>query len=157
MLNLVVNSVDIRLFLACIVCTVALVTLPLAIAIDYHFRQLWRKNAEIEARIMAKLDNLTANVTENSSAVASAVTLLGNLKSELDAAIAADDDGVALQALSDTLGASTRSLAAAVVANTPAAASGAADGATSSAHPDNAPPPATQPDPAGPVGGAPGA
>lgn len=71
-----------------------------------------------------QLDNLTAGVAANNSAIESAITLLGNLKAALDAAIASQptDDGAALQALSDSLGAEDAKLAAAVTANTPVAA-----------------------------------
>lgn len=70
-----------------------------------------------------QLDNLTAGVAANNSAIESAITLLGNLKAALDAAIAAQptDDGAALQALSDSIGAEDTKLAAALAANTPAA------------------------------------
>lgn len=72
----------------------------------------------------ATIANLTARVAENTSVVESAKTLVGNLKSELDAAIASSgtDNNAALQALSDTLGANDAALADAVVQNTPAAA-----------------------------------
>lgn len=68
--------------------------------------------------IMAVLDDLTANVTANTNAVQSAITLLQNLKAQLDAA---GTDPVKLQALSDALGKNDSDLAAAVAANTPAA------------------------------------
>lgn len=50
-------------------------------------------------------------------------TLLGTLKSELDAALADGDMG-RIQALSDKIGADTDALSAAITANTPAAPSG---------------------------------
>lgn len=70
-----------------------------------------------------ELDNLTAGVAANNSAIESAITLLANLKTALDAAIAKlpTDDGAALQALSDSLGTEDAKLAAAVAANTPVA------------------------------------
>lgn len=70
----------------------------------------------------ASLDALTAQVQANSDATASAVALLGALKADLDAAIASqpEDDGAALQALSDKLAADDKTLADAVVASTPA-------------------------------------
>lgn len=78
-----------------------------------------------EENIMAlDLTDLTARVSANTSAEASAATLLSSIKTELDTAIAAlptPADKVALQALSDQIGANTANLAAAVVANTPAA------------------------------------
>lgn len=69
------------------------------------------------------VDALTAQVQENADAEQSAITLLGNLKTELDAAIASQptDDGAALQSLTTKLGTSQAALAAAIVANTPAA------------------------------------
>lgn len=67
---------------------------------------------------MALLDDLTVNVTKNTDAVQSAITLLNNLKAQLDAA---GTDPVKLKALSDTLGKNDDDLAAAVAANTPAA------------------------------------
>jgi hypothetical protein len=70
--------------------------------------------------IMAALDDLKAAVTKDTDAENSAITLLQGLKTKLDAAIAAGDPA-ALKALSDQLGTNTTALAAAVVANTPAA------------------------------------
>lgn len=69
---------------------------------------------------MTALDDLKAAVAAEKTVTLSAVTLLVSLKGKLDAAIAADDDGVALEELSSELGASTSALAAAVTANTPA-------------------------------------
>ncbi len=71
-----------------------------------------------EKIIMADLSTITADVAANTDATQSAVTLLTNLKAELDAA---GTDPVALKALSDSLEANTQALAAAVTANTPAA------------------------------------
>jgi len=65
----------------------------------------------------AQLDQLTADVTANTSAVQSAIVLIQGLKAQLDAA---GTDPVALKALSDSLEASTQSLANAVAQNTPA-------------------------------------
>lgn len=73
---------------------------------------------EHERKIMAILDELTAQVTKNNDTIESAITLLGNIKALLDAA---GTDPVALKALSDSLGAEDDKLAAAIVANTPAA------------------------------------
>lgn len=66
-----------------------------------------------------ELDALRAQVARNSDVDASAITLLRGLKTALDAAIASGDPA-ALTALSNSLGASTDALAAAVVENTPA-------------------------------------
>jgi hypothetical protein len=65
----------------------------------------------------AELDALTAQVTSNTDAEASALTLLNNLHAML---IAAGTDPAALTALATTLKVSGDALAAAVVANTPA-------------------------------------
>lgn len=69
---------------------------------------------------MAVLDDLTSNVTATRDAEQSAVVLLGNLKTALDAAILSGNPQ-ALQALSDSLGTGKAALAAAIIANTPAA------------------------------------
>lgn len=74
---------------------------------------------------MAALDDLKANVQKNTDATASAVTLLGNLKTALDAAIASGDMSQ-VQALSDQIGTNDAALAAAVTANTPAVVPAAA-------------------------------
>jgi uncharacterized small protein (DUF1192 family) len=67
-----------------------------------------------------ELDALRAQVARNTDVDSAAVALLRGIKAKLDAAIAAGDPA-ALQALSDTLGSSTDSLAAAITENTPAA------------------------------------
>jgi hypothetical protein len=66
-------------------------------------------------------ENLTREVAENKTVMGSAATLLGNLKQRLDDAIASGDPAD-LQALSDELDTNSNALAAAVAANTPAAA-----------------------------------
>jgi hypothetical protein len=71
-----------------------------------------------ESKIMADLTALTAAVQRETDVEQSAVVLLQQLKSQLDAA---GTDPVALKALSDQLGSNADALAAAVVANTPAA------------------------------------
>jgi hypothetical protein len=71
-------------------------------------------------KIMAMLDALTAAVAAESQVVDSAVVLLQGLKAQLDAAIASGTDPVAIQAISDAIGAQTTKLADAVAANTPA-------------------------------------
>ena len=75
-------------------------------------------------KMSVQLDNLTKSVNDLIAVDESAIALLGNLKTELDAAIEAQksgDDGAALQALSDTLNAEKEKIAASIVANTPAA------------------------------------
>lgn len=69
-------------------------------------------------KAMALIDDVQAGVAANTDAIESAITLLGNLKSLLDAA---GTDPVKLQAIKDTLASEDAKLAAAVVANTPAA------------------------------------
>lgn len=64
------------------------------------------------------LTELTNEITENSDAVASAVTLIQRIADELAAAAT---DPAAVKALADQLSANTDALAAAVVAQTPAA------------------------------------
>lgn len=73
--------------------------------------------AQMENRIMAALDDLQAEVEENSTVIGSAVALLKGLKEKLDAA---GTDPVKLKALSDQLDAQNKALAEAVAANTPA-------------------------------------
>lgn len=68
-------------------------------------------------KIMATLDQLTADVAADTSAVNSAVTLINGLAQQIKDA---GTDPVALKALTDQLEANTASLSAAVVANTPA-------------------------------------
>ena len=70
--------------------------------------------------IMALIDDISADVASNTSAVGSAVTLLQNLSAAL---AAAGTDPVKLQAIKDALEKNTADLAAAVTANTPAAPS----------------------------------
>ena len=103
---------------------------------------------------MAKLDGLRAQIAQLKTVETSAVALLVGLKEKLDAAIAADDDGQALDELSAELGATTADLAAAVSANTPAQpptpAAGAATSNTAPTPTDQLPPdhPLAQPKPA---------
>lgn len=66
----------------------------------------------------SQLDTLTAQVTENTNTEASAVALLNNLH---DLLVAAGTDPVKLTELAGTLKGSSDALAAAIVANTPAA------------------------------------
>ena len=71
-----------------------------------------------ELKVSQQLDTLTAQVTANTSAEQSAITLLNNLHQLL---VDAGTDPAKLGALADTLKSSGDALAAAVVANTPAA------------------------------------
>lgn len=78
-----------------------------------------------ELQVMSKsFDDLKAQVAANTSATMSAISLIGGLSSQLSAAIAAQkagDDGAALDDLDAQLKGNTDALAAAVLANTPAA------------------------------------
>lgn len=71
-----------------------------------------------EQTIMTDLASITQAVQDNDNAEQAAITLLGNLH---DLLTAAGTDPVALQALADDLNTHKDALAAAVVANTPAA------------------------------------
>lgn len=81
---------------------------------------------------MAKIDDeiaaLQAEVTRETDVVASAVTLINGIQARIDAAVAAasaagatDAQLASIQAVSDSLKTNDDSLAAAVVAGTPAA------------------------------------
>lgn len=72
------------------------------------------------------LENLQAEVAQDTTVMGSAVTLIQGIKAQLDAAIAANGagDSTQLDALSASLGASRESLAAAITANTPVATPG---------------------------------
>ena len=75
---------------------------------------------KLEKHMSAELDDLTAKVTASGDATDAAVILLTGLKAALDAAIASGNPA-ALTALSASLGTNTDELAAAIIANTPAA------------------------------------
>jgi len=74
-----------------------------------------RKGVE---KMSAQLDALTAEVTRNTTVDESAITLLQGLAAQIEAM---KTDPAALQGLADSLRSSSDALAAAVVANTPAA------------------------------------
>lgn len=65
-----------------------------------------------------QLDALTAEVARNTAVDESAIVLLNGLAAQI---VALKTDPVALQALADSLQGSSNALAAAVIANTPAA------------------------------------
>jgi hypothetical protein len=71
-----------------------------------------------ETQMAGELDALAAEVTANTDAEASAVILLGQLH---DLLVAAGTDPAKLTALTQQLATSKDTLAAAIVANTPAA------------------------------------
>jgi hypothetical protein len=73
-----------------------------------------------EIREMATIDDIKAAVTAEDTVVASAVTLLQQLATQLQTAINANDP-TALQAVVDDINANAKSLGDAVAANTPAA------------------------------------
>ena len=70
---------------------------------------------------MALLDDIISKVSALTTVDDSVVALLTDLKTKLDAAIAAGGDPAKLQAISDALGAQTQRLSDAVTVNTPAA------------------------------------
>ena len=70
-----------------------------------------------EKHMSIELDNLTAEVTEVNTVQQSAITLLEGLSAQI---AAIKTDPIALQALADSLDSSSKALAAAIVANTPA-------------------------------------
>ena len=70
-----------------------------------------------ENAMSKELDNLTAEVTEVLDVQQSAILLLQGLSAQIQAI---KTDPVALQALADSLDASSNALAAAIAANTPA-------------------------------------
>jgi hypothetical protein len=87
----------------------------------YHQRLILEQLARINWKVsdvMGNLDELQAEVENNSEVDASAIALLNGLSAQL-AQIA--HDPAAVQALSEQLSASSSALAAAVTANTPAA------------------------------------
>lgn len=71
-----------------------------------------------EKKIMKELDDLEVEAKANTDAEEAAVNLLGQLH---DLLVAAQNDPVRLQAVISSLGTSKDALAAAIVANTPAA------------------------------------
>lgn len=70
---------------------------------------------------MALLDDIVAKISALTTVDDGVVALLTDLKTKLDAAIAAGGDPAKLQAISDALGAQTQRLSDAVTVNTPAA------------------------------------
>lgn len=74
----------------------------------------------------ATLDKLTQDVTANGDVMTSAATLLGNLSTQLNAAIAANQNGddSQLSELATQLETQQAALTSAIAANTPAAPTG---------------------------------
>ena len=86
--------------------------------IEVKLAEILAAITKLEKHMANELDELTSRVTASGDATDSAVLLLNGLKARLDAA---GTDPVALKALSDALGTNTDELAAAILANTPAA------------------------------------
>ena len=80
--------------------------------------KLLNKLLRMEKREIAKIDDVAAAVADETTVVASAVTLLGQLH---DMIVAAGTDPVKLDAVIAAIAANKQTLADAVVANTPAA------------------------------------
>ena len=89
---------------------------------SFIFGPVIRAINRLEGKLMAALDDLTNEVSEATTVMTSATTLISGLKQKLDEAIAKlgqGDNGEALNALSQKLDTSANDLAAAVEANTP--------------------------------------
>ena len=80
--------------------------------------KLLRESRTREVHMSAELDVLTAKVTEANTVMGSAVTLIGGLAAQIEAL---KTDPAALSALAASLESSKAALAAAILANTPAA------------------------------------
>lgn len=94
-------------------------TVNLVIRVDQTILALLTQLVQGEQKIMAILDDLTAQVTKNTDAEQSAIVLLTQLG---DLLRNAGTDPTKIQAIITQLDSSKEALAAAVVANTPAAA-----------------------------------
>lgn len=79
---------------------------------------LVKQMLEKEQIMSEQLDKLTTEVTETVTVQQSAILLLQGLSAQI---AAMKDDPIALQALADSLDASSNALAEAIAANTPAA------------------------------------
>ena len=73
---------------------------------------------QLGIKMANELADLTAQVAQTNTVIGSAITLIQGIKAALDAA---GTNPAALKALSDSLATSDAALAAAIVANTPAA------------------------------------
>jgi hypothetical protein len=92
--------------------------MPSPVALRPWFEAILHRLAQLENTLMSALSNLRDQVARETTVTQSAVTLLQQLKSLLDAAIASGDP-TQIQALSDQLGQQADALAAAVTQNTP--------------------------------------
>jgi hypothetical protein len=90
-------------------------------AIDVKLAQILVAVQRTESQMGLELDELTAEVSRNTSVDQSAIALLNGLRAKLDEVIASNDPQQ-LVALRDSLATSSDGLAAAVAANTPAPA-----------------------------------
>jgi len=81
-------------------------------------RRMLTESKKREIAMSVELDALTVKVQETTTVAQSAIALINGLAAQI-----ADlkDDPAALQALADSLGASSTALAAAITANTPQA------------------------------------
>lgn len=84
-----------------------------------NIHRLFWHLVHMEIRIMSVLTDLQAAVAAEDTVIASAMTLLQGLKTQLDDAIASGNPA-ALTALSADIGAQTTALAKAITDNTPA-------------------------------------
>ena len=73
---------------------------------------------KLETKLANELEDLTTQVAETKTVIDSAIVLIQGIKAALDAA---GSNPAALKALRDSLDTSEQALAAAIVANTPAA------------------------------------
>lgn len=87
---------------------------------DKVMHRLDRVESNLEELMAASFENLTREVSEAKTVMASAKTLIEGLKAKLDTAIANLPDQTKLDELSAELDAGANELAAAVAANTPA-------------------------------------
>ena len=90
--------------------------------VDSHVRDQLNRilNAihHLEKKLSTELQDLTTQVAETKTVIDSAIVLIQGIKAALDAA---GSNPAALKALRDSLDTSEQALAAAIVANTPAA------------------------------------
>lgn len=70
--------------------------------------------------LMAKIDDLILAVTDEGTVIASAITLLETLHTDLVSALASPNSDAAVQAVIDTIQKHKADMAAAITANTPA-------------------------------------
>lgn len=100
--------------------TLLIITLALFIALMIALANIFNQKAK-EAQMAGELDTLAQQVATNTSAEQSAIDLLNNLHKLLSDALATQDIAK-VEAITAQLKTSADNLAAAVVANTPAAA-----------------------------------